>query len=169
MSSQMQNHLRTYVENGIQQKIRLGNLIEGYEEQEHKSRERVIDEKELENKSIAQGIPQNKIDLIVERRLLDEEIFNRSQEILVTTREEMRGLTLRMNTHLEELTDIEVLAGGFVSHSVGVGKNAKYDRDSHVIKFEENGHVEIPIAARMSSWKDSSQLTINKIKKKAGA
>lgn len=165
MATQMQNHLRKYVEDGIQQKVRLNNLILGYKNQEFKTRERIIDEKELENKVIAQGISQQKIDLITERRLKDEQIFANVQEIIGQSQEEMEGITLRMNAHLEELTEIEIVAGGFMTHAIGVDKGVTFDRNTMSIKFEPEGHVEIPIAARLNKWKDSSQLTINKIKK----
>lgn len=163
--SQMQKHLRKYVEDGIQQKVRLNNMILDYKDQEYKSRERVIDETELENKMRAQGISQDKVNLVVERRTRDEKILEITQRTLAESKENMQGLTLRMNAHLEELTDIEVQAGGFLTHAIGVDTGAELDKDSMIIKFKPDGHVEIPIAARMNKWKDSSQLTIKKIKK----
>jgi hypothetical protein len=161
----MQEHLRTYVDNGIQQKVRLSNLILDYKDQENKSKERVVDQFELRNKMVTQGTPQNKIDLIDERSNIDSKIHERVQKILEQTKTDMDGLTLRMNAHLEELTAIEILSGGFIAHSVGIDEHTTFDEDNKIISFKPGGHVEIAIAARLNKWKDSSQLTIKKIKK----
>jgi hypothetical protein len=165
-TSQMQGHLRKYVEDGIQQKVRLNNMMIDYKDQEYKSRERIIDESSLEEKLEAEGIDPSKINLVIERKQLDEQVLSRVQTILEESQEKMDGLTLRMNAHLEELTEMEILAGGFVTHAVGVDINATLDKDTMVISFKPDGHVEIPIAARMNKWKDSSQMIIKKIKKK---
>ena len=165
MSTQMQQHLRKYIDDGIQQKIRLNNLITYYKNQEHKTRERIIDENDLERKLTADGIDPQKINLVIERHKRDEAILEKVKRIIAQTQEDMDGLTLRMNSHLEELTDIEIGIGGFIAHSIGVDKDASFDAENKVVKFKPNGHVEIPIAARMNKWKDSSQLTIKKIKK----
>jgi hypothetical protein len=165
MSTQMQQHLRKYIEDGIQQKIRLNNLITYYKNQEHKTRERIIDENDLERKLTADGIDSQRINLVIERRKRDEAILEKVQRVINQAQEDMDGLTLRMNVHLEELTDIEIGIGGFIAHSIGIDKGASLDKENMVVKFKPNGHVEIPIAARMNKWKDSSQLTIKKIQK----
>lgn len=165
MSSQMQGHLRTYVEDGIQQKIRLGNLIDSYEVQENKTRERIIDQTTLERKFIADGIVQQEIDYVAERKERDLEILERVQSTLTNSRNEMEGLTYRLNAHLKELTALEITAGGFVTHAIGIDKNTSVDETTKVVSFKAGGHVEIPIASRLNTWKDSSQLIINKIRK----
>lgn len=161
----MQKHLRKYVEDGIQQKVRLSNMVLAYKAQEVKSRERTIDETTLLGQVQGKGIPQEKINLIEERRDRDLEILSRVQKVLGEAQSEMEGVTLRMNAHLEELSDIEIATGGFVAHSIGVDEKAKLDKGTMIISFENEGHVEIPIGVRLNKWKDSSQLTINKIKK----
>lgn len=161
----MQKHLRTYIEDGIQQKVRLSNLVLDYKAQELKSKERVIDQTSLASKLQNDGIPQEKVDHVIERRDRDEEILKRVKVVLAQAEEEMSGMTLRMNTHLEELSEIEILAGGFIAHSIGVDQGAKLDRDTMIVKFEKDGHIEVPIGTRRTKWKDSSQLTIKKIKK----
>lgn len=165
MASQAQKHLRTYVEDGIQQKVRLSNLTKSYKDQEFKSNERIIDQVDLVSKMITQKVPQIKVDLVKERRDIDVQNLERVKNVLEKTKLEMEGLTLRMNAHLEELTELEILAGGFIAHSIGVGKNVKFDKDNRILSFTPGGYVEIPIAARLSKWKDSSQMTIRKIQK----
>lgn len=164
-TTQMHSHLRKYVEDGIQQKVRLNSLIVDYKDQEYKSRERIIDQTQLEQSLKEQGIDPAKISLVTERKERDQEILDRVQRNINESEVNMQGLTIRMNAHLEELTDIEIATGGFVTHAVGVDQKASFDKENKVIKFEPEGHVEIPIAARMNKWKDSSQLTIKKIKK----
>jgi hypothetical protein len=161
----MQKHLRTYVEDGIQQKVRLSNMVLAYKEQEEKSRERTIDETTLLKQVQSKGIPQEKVAQVEDRRDRDFDILNRVQKVLAEAESEMEGVTLRMNTHLEELADIEIAIGGFVTHSIGVDKNVKLDKENMIVSFENEGHIEMPIGVRMNKWKDSSQLTINKIKK----
>lgn len=165
IQSQMQKHLRKYVEDGIQQKVRLSNMIKGYKNQEVKSKERVIDETDLKRKIIAQGLPMDKVNLVEQRKEMDTQVLARVQKVLEDAQSEMQGLTLRMNAHLEELTEIEILAGGFVTHAIGVDAGVELDKDAMIVKFKPGGHIEVPIAARMNKWKDSSQLVIKKIKK----
>jgi hypothetical protein len=164
-ASQMHGHLRKYVEDGIKQKVRLNNLIDDYVNQEVKTRERIIDQTSLQRKMEGEGLAEEKINLVIERKKRDQDILQRVQSTLGRSREDMAGLTLRMNAHLEELTEIEVLIGGFVTHAIGTDKNVTLDKENMILKFKPEGHVEVPIAARMNKWKDSSQLTIKKIKK----
>lgn len=161
----MQKHLRKYVEDGIQQKVRLSNMVLAYEAQEEKSRERTIDETTLLGQAQGKGIAEEKIKMIEERRDRDFTILKNVQEILENAKSEMEGVTLRMNAHLEELSDIEIAIGGFVTHSIGVDKKATLDKDTKIVSFQNGGHIEIPIGVRLNKWKDSSQLTINKVKK----
>ena len=167
-SSGMQSHLRKYVEDGIQQKVRLSNLVLDYQVQENKSRERVIDQNSLIGKMTAENIAEEKVELVKERRDRDQDILARVKEVLGQAEEEADGLTLRMNAHMEELSEIEINAGGFVAHPIGVDQGAKIDKETKIVKFDTNGHVEMPVGVRLNKWKDSSQMTIKKIKKKAG-
>lgn len=160
----MQAHLREYVADAIQQKVRLANKITSYRKQESKSRERTIDETTLLNGST--NLPADKKALIEERRDMDSAAFNRVQRILSELSEEIEGVSLRMNVHLEELSAIEIATGGFVTHSIGVDKNATLDSDSMIVTFEPQGHAEIAIGVRLAEWKDNSQVTIRPIKKK---
>lgn len=166
MATQMQTHLRTYVNDAIQQKVHLANLLTAYNSQLTKTKERVIDEKELEKSFINQGIDPTKTQWITERRQMDEENFVRVTKIVQDVKQDMKEMTLRLNTHLEELSGIELASGGFVAHAIGVDKLTAYDEKTSTITFEAGGHVEIPIAVRLNQWKDSSQLVIKKIKKK---
>lgn len=165
-TSQMHGHLRKYVEDGIQTKVRLNNMILDYKDQEYKTKERIIDQNQLQLKFEAEGIDPEKVQLVAERKVRDEEILARVKRILTESQANMEGLTFRMNAHLEELTEIEILTGGFVTHAVGVDKNVTLDKENMILSFKTEGHVEIPIAARMNNWKDSSQLIIKKIKNK---
>jgi len=163
--SPMQKHLRTYVEDGIKQKVRLTNLVLDYKKQEEKSRERVIDQNSLIGKMTGDGAPKSKIDFVKNRRDRDQRIFERVQVVAAQSNDEMVEMTMRMNTHVEELAEIEINSGGFVRHAIGTDKGAKLDTETNVVKFEVGGHIEIPIGTKMATWKDSSQLTIKKIKK----
>ncbi len=165
MSSLLKNHLRTYVEDSIQQKVRLGNLINDYKKQENKTRERVIDQEELIARLKLQNISQEKIERIIKRKEHDEDILKEVKEAIDFYSKEIQDITFTMNAHLEELSEMEIESGGFVAHSVGVDLGAEFDKESKVIMFKENGRVEIPIAAKLKNWKDSSQLTIHRIKK----
>jgi hypothetical protein len=164
-TTQMHQHLRQYAEDGIQQKVRLTNTAISYDKQVEKSRERVIDQTTLENKMRSEGISSERIDLVVERKMRDQEILDRVSQTLNDTLVEVDGLTKRMNAHVEELSEIEIVSGGFVTHPIGVDKGAVLDPETMTVKFETDGHVEIPIGVRLNRWKDSSQLTIKKIKK----
>ncbi|MCD7910922.1 hypothetical protein KC480_05205 [Bacillus velezensis] len=158
-----QAHLRKYIEDGIDQKIRLSHLLESYKKQEEKTRERIIDQSSLINKLTAENAPESKINLFKERLNRDQAIVfklvqNTTSEILT----EIDWLILKMAVSLEELSEIEIDIGGFVTHAIGVDTNAKLDKDNMVVTFKKDGHIEIPIGTKMSKWKDSSQLTINK-------
>jgi hypothetical protein len=161
--TQMQKHLRKYVEDGMQQKMRLNKMTEAYNEQEYKTTERIIDERSLRAKLLNEGIDPLKIDDVTDRIVRDEEILDVIKGTMSQTEEDIKGLTYRMNAHLEELTEIEILSGGFVTHTIGVGENVAIDKENMIVRFQPEGHIEIPIAARMNKWKDSSQLTIKKI------
>lgn len=161
----IQGHLRKYAEDGIQQKVRLSNLVMDYKEQETKSRERIIDQKSLVNNMKNSGRASEKINLAEERMSADEIVLENVQKYLAETNEETEKLMMALSTHMEELTALEVGIGGFVTHPIGIDTGAKLNKDSNIVTFEPDGHIEIPIGTRMNSWKDSSQLTINKIKK----
>lgn len=165
MSSQMHNHLREYVENGIQQKVRLNNKIIAYQAQETKTKERIIDQTSLQKELESEGAVESKIEWIVDRTKMDEEAIQRVRSVLENSNIELEDLTFRMKAHLEEMSEIEILSGGFVTHPIGLDKNVIFDSDQSTIKFEAGGHIEIPIAVKLNQWKDSSQLTIKKIKK----
>lgn len=165
---QIETHLRKYAEDSIQQKIRLQNLITDYQAQSKKSQDRIIDEKAIIAKVTEQGISQNRIDLMTDRQNRDETIFAYANEFIRQCKEDMAGLTMRLTTHMEELTEIELTTGGFITHAIGVDTNAVLDKDTMIVNMQPDGHIEIPIGARLNKWKDSSQLVVKKIKK-AGA
>ena len=128
-----------------------------------KTRERIIDETNLERDYKLRGLSQDRIDLVSERLRIDTQILKRVQGSIASLKDSRQGLTLRLNSHLEELSEIEITTGGFVAHTIGLDKKATFSEESKSIKFEPTGNVEIAIANRLNKWKDSSQLTIKKI------
>ncbi len=161
----LRDHLRKYVDDGIQQKVRLGNLLGDYKSQEDKTRERIIDQNTLKTKLNLEKASQEKINLVTKRIDHDEEVLEETKKAIGSYSEKLEELALTMNAHLEELSEIEIESGGFVAHSVGVDKGVTFDKETKIITFKENGRAEIPIAAKIKNWKDSSQLTIHRIKK----
>lgn len=77
MPTQMNNHLRRYVQDGIQKKIRLNSLIKSYQVQFSKTKEDVIDQSDLQRKMEYNGIPEMKIKQITSRLNKDQEIENK--------------------------------------------------------------------------------------------
>ena len=59
-----------------------------------------------------------------------------------------------------ELSSSEINSSGFVTHIITVDENTEYDKESKVIKFENAGRAEIPIATTLRKWSDASQLRI---------
>lgn len=164
-TSMLHAHLRKYVDDGIQQKVRLSNLQKDYMEQEKKTRERIIDQTQLVNSMKDSNLGSEKIQVAESRLEKDKKLLKNVQSYMEEAEKEMADLAIDLSTHMEELSSIEIGAGGFVVHSIGVDRNAKLDKTNMVVTFKPSGHVEIPIGARINSWKDSSQLTIEKIKK----
>lgn len=161
----IQSHLRQYAEDGIQQKVRIGNMIKAYQEQADKTRERIIDQNSLINNMKVNRMPSEKIELAEKRLAQDNKILSSINSYLEDAKEESKDLTMSLSAHMEELSSIEISAGGFVTHPIGVNKKVKLDNNKTVISFEPGGSVEIPIGVRLSKWKDSSQMTIKKTKK----
>ncbi|MCY8577099.1 hypothetical protein MOD24_14715 [Bacillus haynesii] len=169
-SSEAQAHLRTYIDDGIKQKIRLNHLVESYKKQEEKTRERIIDQNKLISKLVYENAPDKKINYFKERLTRDQALILKIvQSTISELLNEVDELILRMSAHLEELSEIEIDIGGFVTHAIGVDENASLDSDNMIVRFKKHGHIEIPIGTKMSKWKDSSQLTINKTTTKAGS
>ncbi|MED3627861.1 hypothetical protein P4478_12420 [Bacillus subtilis] len=169
-SSGEQTHLRKYIEDGIQQKIRLNYLLESYKKQEEKTRERIIDQSNLISKITFENAPDKKINLFKERLNKDQALILKIvQSTIYELLDEINELTLIMAAHLEELTEIEVDIGGFVTHAIGIDTNASLNSDNMIVNFKKGGHIEIPIGTKMSKWKDSSQMTINTTTTKAGS
>lgn len=161
-TSSMHQHLREYVEEGIQQKIRLDKLITEYKDQEKKTRERIVDGTQLQAKFQGEGIDPVKIGHVKERTDRDIKILTLVQDSLKDSQESVSGMAVRLNTHLEELSTIELQTGGFVTHAIGVGANASLDKANMSVNLKSPGHAEIPVAVRLNKWKDSSQLTIRR-------
>lgn len=165
MPSQMNTHLRRYVQEGIQKKIRLNSLIKSYQAQLSKTKEDVIDQSDLQRKMEYNGINESKIKHITSRLNKDQEIDKQTTKILKDLNLEIDDLTVEMNAHLEELSSIEIESGGFVTHAIGVDKDATLDKENMILKLKKNSHAEIPIGVRLDSWKDSSQFTISREQK----
>ncbi|MBS9805877.1 hypothetical protein P4J09_11910 [Bacillus cereus] len=165
MPTQMNNHLRRYVQDGIQKKIRLNRLIKSYQVQFSKTKEDVIDQSDLQRKMEYNGIPEMKIKQITSRLNKDQEIEKQTIKILRDLNSDMDDLTIEINAHLEELSAIEIESGGFVTHAIGIDKDTTLDKENMILKLKKNSHAEIPIGVRLDSWKDSSQFTISREKK----
>ncbi|HHT7153250.1 hypothetical protein [Bacillus thuringiensis] len=165
MPSQMNNHLRRYVQEGIQKKLRLNSLIGMYKAQLAKTKEDVIDQSDLQRKMEYNGIAESKIKQITLRLNKDQEIEKQATKILNELNADMDNLTVEMNPHLEELSSIEIESGGFVTHAIGVDKDTVLDKENMILKLKKNSHAEIPIGVRLDSWKDSSQFTISREQK----
>ncbi|EOO44511.1 hypothetical protein [Bacillus cereus] len=165
MPSQMNNHLRRYVQEGIQKKLRLNSLIGAYKTQLAKTKEDVIDQSDLQRKMEYNGIAESKIKQITLRLNKDQEIEKQATKILNELNTDMDSLTIEMNPHLEELSAIEIESGGFVTHAIGVDKDTVLDKENMILKLKKNSHAEIPIGVRLDSWKDSSQFTISREQK----
>lgn len=164
--SLMQNHLRTYAEDGIKQKIRITNLHNVYVEQESKTRERIIDQTQLVNDFKENNAANAKLDLVERRLQNDIDTLENVKTYVEETRQEEEELIYQLNTHVEELSAYEIASGGFYAHVVGADKNATYERNTKAILLEPQGHAEMPIGIKLNSWKDSNQLTISKRNKR---
>lgn len=165
MATESQSHLREYIDNGIQQKARLSNTLRAYQEQKEKTRERIIDQTQLKLTMQGKGIDPSKIALVEERKKMDEEVYQKVEKLLEDVQENLEGLVFRLNAHLEELTDIEIATGGFITHSIGISSGAQLDKDTMAVSFDSDGHIEVPIAIRLNKWRDSSQMSVEKIKR----
>lgn len=164
-TSEMQEHLRQFVQNSIEQKMRLNNVVQDYKKQKDKSASRIETQKEVISKALSEGIPEEKIDYMNKRASNDETILKKVTAYLGEAEISLEELAMAMRAHLEQLTELDVTEDGVMIHPIGTDQGAQLEKPSMTVRMMYEGHMEVPIGTTLSQWKDSTKLVIKKIKK----
>lgn len=159
----MQHHLREYAQNGIEQKIRLSKVLADYRKQKAKTESRIEQENQFISDSLAEGIPQEKIDVMIKRAKEDGKVFEKVSRYIGDSETQVEELVNSIKIHLEKLSELDINANGFMVHPIGVDQGAELDKENMTASMRYEGHVEMPIGIKQHQWEDRSKLTIVKI------
>lgn len=152
----MEKHLTNFIEDMMQQKLRLSESQSLYQEALVKIKERIVDETQLLETASNESRP-----FYEERKADDEAHQKRIESILEEQHEIIEKITLDVYHHLLELSHLEIKRAGFITHIVTVNDQTDYNKETKVIKFHrKDGHAEIPIATTLRKWNDASQIRI---------
>ncbi len=158
--------LRLDIQREITQKIRLEGAINRYKIELKKAIERVVDQAEIirsmelkpSNTSIREAIIQAKDRL---KRLSE------SRDMIANRLNILMNRNIEMikdgQAHMIALSEIEIEQGGFVALLFGVRDQTEFKPENESLLFKPGGSAETMIGLGLSSWKDSSQLSITKI------
>lgn len=168
----MLGHLRTYLQDAQQQKMRQEKKVKKMEQQITISYERSIDQQSLQNQlEYEAGLPgstvaQAKIDEVIDRK--NRDIANRDFYSNVIDKE--RALLVKqihqIDAHGSELSEAEIRTGGFFELVVSIYDAGSYDRKDKtkiILTNKEEVHLQMSTPLNRDTWKDSCQFTIRKV------
>ncbi|QHW35855.1 hypothetical protein GZH47_33735 (plasmid) [Paenibacillus rhizovicinus] len=167
---QQQKYLRNLMVGEIQTKVRLEDTIQSYKAEVAKNTENIVDQaqiiRNLETEVAGFPVipPDKQKQLETAKSRLDRHLGLKVdfEKILSDLGGRNQQMVDDMQTHMRQLSNIEIGLGGFVAHSFGLRTNIKFDEASKALTFKPQGSVEVAIATDLASWKDSSQMTITK-------
>lgn len=139
----------------MRQKFMLDDTQASYKRMQSRIRERIIDQSEF-IKEVAEEAKEQ----FVFRKEEDEGNLQNINQIIIEQHELIEAIVRDVYFHMLELSSSEINSSGFVTHIITVDENTEYDKESKVIKFENAGRAEIPIATTLRKWSDASQLRI---------
>lgn len=165
---QNRDFLRGYLRAEINQKIRLEETIELYEMQLEVFTEGVVDEAETirglqATKYASDALVASAIEQ-AQKRLERMQVM---KDQTIKTLDDLKARNSQMikdgQAHMLALSEIEVDQGGFVASIIGLRDLAEFDETMTTITFKPGGSAETMIGTRLTSWKDSSQMSITKL------
>ena len=168
----MLEHLRTYLEDAQEQKMRQEKKVEKIKEQITYSYERAIDQQVLENQMThLQSLPgstiaQSKIDEVIFRKEKDLEnqlfynnIIGEQEDLLIKK-------IHQIDAHGSELSEAELQVGGFFELVVSIYNAGAYDRKDTsklILTNKESVHLQMSTPLMRDRWKDTCEFTIRKV------
>lgn len=168
----MLEHLRTYLEDAQQQKMRQEKKVDKLKEQITYSYERAIDQQSLQTQmEYLQSLPgstvaQSKIDEIVYRKdrdLANQQFYNNiigDEEALLVKK------IHQIDAHGSELSEAEIQTGGFFELVVSIYNAGSYDRKDTsklILTNKEAVHLQMSTPLMRDRWKDTCEFTIRKV------
>lgn len=168
----MLEHLRTYLENAQQQKMRQEKKVDAIKGQITFSYERSIDQKSLEDQlKYLQGLPgstiaQSKIDGVVARK--ERDLYNQNfyNNIIGKEVDTLTNIIHQIDNHGSELSEAELSTGGFFELVVSIYDAGAYDRkdkDKIILTNKEEVHLQMSTPLMRDKWKDTCEFTIRKV------
>lgn len=168
----MLEHLRTYLEDAQQQKMRQEKKVNAIKNQITFSYERSIDQKSLEDQlKYLQGLPgstiaQSKIDGVISRK--ERDIANQSHynNIIGKEIDTLTNLIHQIDNHGSELSEAEMRVGGFFELVVSIYDAGAYDRKDKskiILTNKEEVHLQMSTPLMRDKWKDTCEFTIRKV------
>lgn len=157
-------YLRKYLQAEVEQKIRLEAAIALWADQYDTLTESVVDQSEVirSMESAAGSQMLESIKQAKDRLVRIQGLKANSLEALNELRSRNEQMIKDGQAHMVELSNIEIEQGGFVALIFGLRDEVEFDEVNNKLTFKPSGSAESIIGTRLSSWKDSSQLTIIK-------
>ena len=153
-------HLRTYSEDVLLQKFRAEKIYTEYKNAEYRLRNAISDE-ELVLKSVIANNPNSpRIEIIKKRNEKNEAVRTDTTRYITETSNRITELSNALQAHLQEYSDAQIAAAGFITHTVVTDYKAKNNQDSKLIKFDEPAKAEYGIANSLDKWRDVSKVKI---------
>lgn len=161
--SLLNEHLRSYLEDSLQQIIRREKRLMRYKEQSVKSRERVIDQKLLYERMQKEGVGQVDLEHVKEREVKDQANFEMFTRQIEEDEHFLTEFTDELVFNTKELSVDEIKTGGFFTHSIGLYDDTTYnDKTENYELIKNTSHIKIITPVYATEWRDFSKLTIRK-------
>lgn len=159
----MNEHLRKYLEDSLQQIIRVEKRLETYRNQAVKSRERVIDQKLLKSQMSKEGVAQTDLDHIQERTDKDQANFDMFTRQIHEDEQFLSDFTDELVFNTKELSVNEINAGGFFTHSIGLYTDVTFNKNTENYELtKDTSHIKVITPTYETEWRDFSKLTVRK-------
>ena len=159
----MNEHLRSYLEDSLQQIIRREKRLKKYKDQAVKSRERVIDQKLLYDRMKKEGVGATDLEHVKEREVKDQNNFEMFTRQIEEDEKFLTDFTDELIFNTKELSVDEIKTGGFFTHSIGLYEDATFNSKTENYELtKDTSHIKVITPVYATQWRDFSKLTIRK-------
>lgn len=171
----MLEHLRTYLTDAQQQKMRHEQKVDKLKEQITYSYERAIDQQALETQmKYLQTLPgstiaDSKIEEVIFRKEKDLENQQFYNNIIGTEEALLLKKIQQIDAHGSELSEAELQVGGFFELVVSIYNAGAYDRKDTaklILTNKEEVHLQMSTPLMRDRWRDTCEFTIRKVENK---
>lgn len=156
----MNEHLRSYLADSLQQIIRMEKRLDVYRAQVVKSRERVIDQNTLYKMMVKNGVGVEDLKHVLQRQEKDQANFEMFTRQTVEDEAYTETFINELIFNTKELARDEMETGGFFTHTVGLFEESVYNESTDNYELSKsNSRIKIMTPTYESEWRDFSKVT----------